>query len=149
MDREELFKIHEGMCKAALDISRKKNADYSKGKDALGNFWVCEATQVATAEQGILVRIGDKISRLASVTEKGCQVLDESELDTALDIINYVVLFMAVREERRKKSGLKAERYDENSKESLISNNPVIEKYCQNLQRAVDQERERNEASRC
>ena len=52
-------------------------------------------------EQGILVRITDKISRLSQYTKNGeLQVKDESVEDTLVDIINYTVLLRAYLKEQ-------------------------------------------------
>lgn len=98
LTKEELFALHGDMCRKALEICRKKNHDYSKGHP-FGNFMVAEAMQVTTAEGGIIVRIGDKLSRLSSVLEKGALV-DESIEDTCLDIINYSILLYGLHRSR-------------------------------------------------
>lgn len=95
MNREELFKLHEELSSIALEVMKKKNEDYSLNHP-FGNFMVSEAMQASTAENGIIVRIGDKLSRLVSVFAKGAQVKDESIKDTILDIINYAVLLYGV-----------------------------------------------------
>lgn len=78
----------------------KKNHDYSKN-GPFDNFKVCEAFQITSAQNGILVRLGDKISRLVSISEKGSQVKDESVEDTILDVINYAVLYYGVYLEKQ------------------------------------------------
>lgn len=87
------------MTAKAFEILKAKNADYSKGTP-LGNFYVTEAIQAGTAENGIIIRLSDKLSRLVSVLEKGTQVKSESAKDTILDIINYAVLLYAVVEDK-------------------------------------------------
>lgn len=99
MTRERLFELHQEMTAKAFEILKAKNADYSKGTP-LGNFYVTEAIQAGTAENGIIIRLSDKISRLVSVLEKGLQVKTESAKDTILDIINYAVLLAAVVEDK-------------------------------------------------
>lgn len=95
MTREELFQLHTDLTQKGFEILKRKNADYSKGTP-LGNFYVAEALQACTAENGIIVRMSDKLSRLVSILEKGAQVKDESIEDTIVDIINYSVLLAAV-----------------------------------------------------
>lgn len=99
MTRERLFEIHQELVKEAFEILKKKNADYSK-ELPLGNFYLSEALQTCSAENGIINRLGDKLSRLVSITAKGNQVKDEGVRDTVLDVINYIVLFYAVHEDR-------------------------------------------------
>lgn len=95
--RERLFEMHSEICERALTLMKKKNADYSKSHP-LGNFMVSEAIQACSAENGIMVRITDKLSRLVSILEKGAQVTDESVTDTIVDMINYSVLLAGVIE---------------------------------------------------
>lgn len=103
MTKDQLFDLHEELCSKGLLIMKKKNHDYSKGH-VFGNFMVAEALQAASAENGIIVRMSDKLSRLVSVMEKGAEV-NESEEDTIIDIINYAVLLAGVR---RYKTGAKS-----------------------------------------
>jgi len=100
MTREELFELHKKMCASALELMKRKNADYSK-TSPFGNFMVAEAIQACTAEAGILVRMTDKISRLVSILDKGNQVKEESVDDTIIDIINYAVLLKGVIESKK------------------------------------------------
>lgn len=97
--RVALLKLHEELCNQARTLMAKKNHDYSKN-GPFDNFKVCEALQITSAENGILVRFGDKISRLVSISDKGAQVSDESIKDTILDVINYAVLYYGVHLEK-------------------------------------------------
>jgi hypothetical protein len=97
MTREELFKLHEDMCVSALELMKKKNADYAGGgTDPFANFRRAEAMGVCSTEQAFLVRMTDKMSRLASYTSRGkLSVEDETVHDTLVDMINYSVLLAA------------------------------------------------------
>lgn len=99
MTRERLFELHQELVTEAFQILKQKNADYSKDLP-LGNFYLSEALQVCTAENGIINRIGDKLSRLVSITAKGNQVKNEAVRDTVIDVINYIVLFYGVHLEK-------------------------------------------------
>lgn len=77
-----------------LDIARRKNADYADNADPFKNFKMCEQFGVS-AEQGILVRISDKISRIGNLLNKEAQVKDESINDTIEDAINYLAILKA------------------------------------------------------
>lgn len=95
MTREELFKMHEEMCKEALVLMKKKNSDYagSGGTNPFANFTRSEALGICSTEQSFLVRMTDKMSRLSSFASKGkLDVEDESVYDTLIDLINYSVL---------------------------------------------------------
>ena len=96
MNREQLFKHHEEICKAALDIMRKKNHDYTgnSGQTPFANFERCEAMGICSTEAGFLVRLTDKLSRLSTFASAGRLTVDnESYEDAIIDIINYCVLF--------------------------------------------------------
>lgn len=101
-NKDDLFQLHKDLCESALELMKKKNADYSKSHP-LGNFFVCEAMQASSAENGIIVRLSDKLSRLVSVIEKGAQVKDETIDDTIVDVINYAVLLSGVIRYRKVK----------------------------------------------
>jgi hypothetical protein len=75
--------------KEGLDLFRRKNADYG---DAFASYGAI----------GVLVRIGDKIKRLMSISSTRIQMVnDESIYDTLLDLHNYAAMaLMLMREER-------------------------------------------------
>jgi hypothetical protein len=107
MNREELLKNHERLCGMALDLMKKKNHDYAGrgGESPFANFTRCEAMGICSTEQGFLVRLTDKMSRLSSFIEAGTlQVKDESVEDTILDVINYAVLFQSYLQEKKEKT---------------------------------------------
>ena len=97
MTREELFKLHEDMCVEALELMKKKNADYAgSGTDPFANFRRAEALGICSTEQAFLVRMTYKMSRLSSFAAKGkLSVEDETVHDTLVDMINYSVLLAA------------------------------------------------------
>lgn len=99
MTRDQLFEFHQKLCADAESLMRRKNADYSKA-DTFGNLKSCEAFQICEAETGILVRLTDKFSRLATLIQRPPECLDESFRDTIIDVINYAVLMAAIRESR-------------------------------------------------
>jgi pimeloyl-CoA synthetase len=98
MTDEELFEYHSKMCGRALDICRRKNHDYATGSGAgpFANFSRVEGMGVTSTEQGFMVRIVDKLSRLSTYAKSGrLQVSDEGVQDTLLDLLNYTVLLSA------------------------------------------------------
>lgn len=107
MNRQELLKNHERLCGLALDLMKKKNHDYAGrgGESPFANFTRCEAMGICSTEQGFLVRLTDKMSRLSSFIEAGTlQVKDESVEDTILDVINYAVLFQSYLQEKKEQN---------------------------------------------
>lgn len=106
MKREDLFKHHGELCDKALDIMVKKNHDYAgnSGETPFANFERCEAMGVCSTEQGFLVRIIDKVSRLSTFAKDGKLVVDnEGYNDAIVDIINYCVLFSAYVQSKSEK----------------------------------------------
>ena len=92
MTRDELLKHHEVLCKQARDLMDKKNRDYAGngGKQPFANFTRVESMGICSTEQGFMVRLTDKMSRLSSIIESGkTNVKDESFEDTMVDVINY------------------------------------------------------------
>ena len=74
-----------------LELFRKKNQDYG---DAFANYGVV----------GVLVRMGDKIARLQSITTKAVSLVNtESLRDTLIDLHNYSAMAIMLLDEDRKK----------------------------------------------
>ena len=75
----------------------RKNADYSgekeMGSDPFRNFMNAKMAGVSI-QQGILVRMVDKFSRVSGLLANGNQpkVADESVIDTLDDLINYTAI---------------------------------------------------------
>ena len=75
-----------------LELFKKKNADYG---DAFANYGVI----------GVLVRMGDKISRLQSITTKQISLVNtESLRDTLIDLHNYSAIAIMLLDEDKKES---------------------------------------------
>lgn len=94
MNKQEYLKLHEEYCKRMVEITRAKNHDYTgSNADPFANFKAVETSGVCSTEQGFLVRMHDKMARIASFVQKGVlQVKDESVEDTLLDLANYSLL---------------------------------------------------------
>mgnify|MGYP003128540000 CR=1 FL=1 len=98
MNREQLLKHHDSVCGEAKNLMKKKNHDYAgeKGDTPFANFERTEAMGVCSTEQGFLVRVIDKVSRLSTFASAGeLKVDNEGYQDAVVDIINYMVLFSA------------------------------------------------------
>ena len=80
--------------KRGLDLFIRKNADYG---DAFATYGAV----------GVIVRMGDKISRLSSINTTNITLVnDESMKDTLIDLHNYsamAIMLLEEREERIKK----------------------------------------------
>jgi len=95
MERVRQMKEVQGQ---ALALFEKKNKDYG---DAFASY----------GPVGVLVRIGDKIQRMQSVTKSGVNlVTDERLKDTLLDLHNYAAMALMLLTENEKKSSSCPER---------------------------------------
>lgn len=74
----------------ALELFKRKNADYG---DAFANY----------GSIGVIVRMGDKIQRLMSVTKSGINYVNtESIRDTLIDLHNYAAMAIMLIDENKK-----------------------------------------------
>lgn len=84
------------------EIHDQKNADYSSDTDPLSNFRACERLGVP-AWKGCLIRMTDKMSRLEQLAGgKSPKVKGEAMEDTLIDLANYALLCVVLREEAGK-----------------------------------------------
>ena len=82
----------------ALEVFERKNADYTGGSDdPFANFKFAAEVAGVSVEQGLLVRMADKMSRLSSLLGKGKEprVKDEAAFDTAHDLAVYALILSA------------------------------------------------------
>ena len=74
----------------ALELFSKKNQDYG---DAFATYGTI----------GVLVRLGDKIHRLQSITSKGINLIEDEKLrDTLIDLHNYAGMAVMLMDEKDK-----------------------------------------------
>lgn len=93
--REALYEAHADLCNDALELMGKKNADYASQADPFRNFRMFGGL-------GVLVRASDKLARLRTFEERDTfSVTDESLRDTILDLINYAVIYYAMKREAK------------------------------------------------
>ncbi len=97
MNKQEFFEYHKNFCQKILETSRKKNQDYTGDTpDPFANFTAVERNGVASTEQGFMVRMTDKMQRLASYTQNGTLLVEDEKVeDTLEDLANYCILFAA------------------------------------------------------
>lgn len=95
----------------ALDLFTKKNADYG---DAFSTYGVV----------GILIRMGDKIQRLSTVTNTGVTFVSSENLrDTLIDLHNYAAMAMMLIDQK------KVKKIRSRKKKSLMKQRKVKKKY--------------------
>lgn len=101
MQRAELYDLHYELCERALELMRCKNSDYADGDDPFRNLHGSYLVGVEP-KRAVLVRLCDKLSRLATFVQHGdLQVKDESVEDTLLDVINYAVLLAGMMHDEK------------------------------------------------
>lgn len=85
-----------------LELFKKKNTDYG---DAFANY----------GPIGVIVRLGDKIQRLTSVTKSGVNLVNtESLRDTLIDLHNYAAMAIMLIDENEEKKQKEKEEKDFN-----------------------------------
>jgi hypothetical protein len=105
--------------KEAIELFKKKNADYG---DAFANY----------GPIGVIVRMGDKISRLTSVTKSGVTMVNtESIRDTLIDLHNYAAMAVMLLDEDKLDNSCSAEPVEiptiEKIKQEDDSNSPTFQ----------------------
>jgi len=111
MNRQDLLSFHSALTEKARSLMERKNQDYAgdseHGIQPFANFERVEALGICSTEQGFLVRMTDKISRLSSYVQAGkLEVSDETVYDTLVDLINYSVLMAAYLADNTEHDGL-------------------------------------------
>ena len=86
MDRlNQMMKVQ----REAFQLFKKKNQDYG---DAFATF----------GPVGVIVRMGDKINRLTSVSKNGVNLVDNESLrDTLIDLHNYSAMAIMLLDEKK------------------------------------------------
>lgn len=94
--------------KESYELFVKKNKDYGDSFATYGPI-------------GVIVRMGDKISRLTSLTKSGIQLVDnESVRDTLIDLHNYAAMAVMLMDKNEKRSNMA----EEVKRVSLLTGNP-------------------------
>ena len=115
MNITSYLEIHESLCQEARALSARKGHDYSGEEDTLRNLKACELLGLCPAEEGVLLRMQDKMSRLITLLPNAttprqsathtppmvtAPMVTESIKDTILDLLNYCVLLWALMYEQ-------------------------------------------------
>ncbi len=83
-----------------LDTHQRKDHDYA-GEVPYSNLRECEKMGIP-AWQGVVIRMGDKWSRIQNFVKQGeLRVKDETILDTLMDMAVYSVIAMILYKEAR------------------------------------------------
>jgi hypothetical protein len=116
MDRVSQY---EKVQKEAIQLFKKKNTDYG---DAFANY----------GPIGVVVRMGDKISRLTNVTKSGVTMVNtESIRDTLIDLHNYAAMTVMLLDENKLETNASADTVEiptiEKIKQEDDSNSPTFQ----------------------
>jgi NTP pyrophosphatase (non-canonical NTP hydrolase) len=104
--------------KECVEIIRKKNADYAGNDDPWRNFRLTEMMGVVSLERAILVRMADKMARVANLLNQEAKVTDEKLSDTLNDLCNYAQILRVYLDE---KAGTKQEGDNEKGEGRVVS----------------------------
>lgn len=92
MNQSDFLKRLAEVKAEAVEISRRKNADYASDKNPFENFEACEVFGLS-AKDGFIFRMADKLMRASHLIKRDGLVLDESLIDTLRDLSNYADIF--------------------------------------------------------
>jgi len=91
MNQNQYLEKFAALQRKKLLITKAKNSDYAHAEDAFANFTLIEKLtngKISTGE-GMLIRLTDKLQRVANLLYKPASVADEKLEVTLLDLSNY------------------------------------------------------------
>lgn len=100
MKRQEFMDQLGDNADTALQIVSRKNQDYADGQDPFQNFRMVQNTGLCSVEEGIAVRMTDKMQRIINLLNEDAAVEDEKMEDTLLDLMNYANIMLAYRQNK-------------------------------------------------
>ncbi len=126
MTRAEYLEYHRNSCNKMVEITGRKNADYTGGAEAdfaFTNFTEGETLGIGSTEQGFLFRMSDKFARIRAFVKKGVlKVKDESVEDTLLDLANYCILMAGYIRWKKESDALFNGPHDDDTRNIMIAN---------------------------
>ncbi len=104
MEKREYMKRAKYNYDDCITIMEVKSSDYAQVTDPFANFRTVEAFPAlgVTLEQGILVRVLDKFSRISNLLVREGQVKDEAIEDTIRDAMNYLNVILISLQDKKK-----------------------------------------------
>lgn len=107
MNREEFLHRLQQNQEKDFEIVKKKNQDYAEGADPFQNFSMVENAGLMSVEEGIAVRMSDKMQRIFNLINGPATVEDEKIEDTLSDLRNYAnILQVYLQKESEEREGL-------------------------------------------
>lgn len=91
MNQADYLEAFKQECHEEMALTSAKNKDYAGQENAFANFELIEILTAGriTTEDGILVRMTDKLKRVANLLERPAAVKDEKITDTLRDLSVY------------------------------------------------------------
>jgi hypothetical protein len=88
---------YDAIVKKAKSLCDNKNVDYAQVQEPFSNFEMVESLKICDTQTGILVRISDKIARIANLLKRNGEraISEEKVEDTMLDLINYSIILLS------------------------------------------------------
>lgn len=116
--------------KKQAEIIRKKNADYSRGEDEYRNFRLVNYVMPwISVEEGIIIRMIDKLARLANLAKYGdAYVTEESFEDTCDDTANYSNILKAFRQNENSNNRSEQSNPEDDFADKMFGNLSPVEK---------------------
>lgn len=96
--RSRLFDIRAALNASALELMRRKNADYAEEADAIANYVAAARQAKTTPALFILGRLEEKLTRLSNIIQRGAAVTDEPAMAELRDLVNFPSLIAAALE---------------------------------------------------
>jgi len=104
MNQKQYLKRFKEITETMYIITQAKNADYSgnEAKNAFKNFDTIDflTDWKIQSEHGLLVRITDKMTRIANLMFQDNNVKDEKIEDTLQDMANYCIILLIYLENK-------------------------------------------------
>lgn len=106
MTHEKYLELFDRLCKDIYELTSKKNSDYAGDEDAFKNFYLISQMSKIKVEEGILVRMTDKLSRVANLLgNRIICITSESIEDTLKDLAVYsLIMILYLREKANAES---------------------------------------------
>lgn len=100
MTKSEFQQFQKQFFESILKLSQAKNDDYTgTGDDPFANF---KRSRRVLPEEGLLLRVEDKIARIESFLDKGTlSVANESAVDACMDVAAYMSILAGLIEAKR------------------------------------------------
>lgn len=95
MNNQEFIQHVTDFYQRNIEITKQKNNDYAGSGDVFRSFQMTKMLNNTTVEEGFVVRMGDKLSRISTLIKQDALVENESLNDTLADLANYCAIMSA------------------------------------------------------